>query len=69
MPGIAATVYCGGTMAGQTTPVAFPSSGTVTFHGSVTLPAFCPAPSVLLNPATGTPLAPMSPYIAFDGQA
>lgn len=71
VPGIAATVYCGGVSAGHTTPVAFPSSGTVTFRGSVTLPSFCPAPSVLLSPASGAGAGASvkDVYIAFDGQA
>jgi hypothetical protein len=32
----------------------------------VTLPSFCPAPAVLLNPAT-SPSNVLKVYIAFDG--
>lgn len=71
VPGLAASVYCNGTLAATTSPVPFSPQGNASLHAMITLPAFCPAPAVLLNPATGTTAADVhsNVYIAFDGTA
>lgn len=68
VPYVAASVYCGGTLAATTAPVPFSSHGNAQIHADVSLPAFCPAPAVLLKPATGSsPSDIVDLYIAFDG--
>ncbi len=66
---VMASVYCGGTVAATTTPVPFSTTGNARIRTTVSLPAFCPAPAVLLNPATGTSPSEVKTaiYIAFDG--
>ncbi len=68
LPYIAASVYCGGTLAATTAPVPFSPQGNAQVHATVMLPAFCAAPAVLLNPATGPAPADVKAgvYIAFD---
>jgi hypothetical protein len=69
VPKLAASVYCNGTLAATTAAVPFSSKGDASIDATVTLPAFCPAPAVLLNPAIGNP-AVVKPgvYIGFDGK-
>lgn len=69
VPDLAASVYCGGTLAATTTPVPFSTTGNARIRAAVSLPAFCPAPAVLLNPATGSSLSTVKTtiYIGFDG--
>ncbi len=68
IPDLAASVFCNGVLAGTTVPVPFSSRGNARIHATVTLPAFCPAPAVLLNPATGTSTTDvLKIYIGFDG--
>lgn len=68
VPFIAASVYCGGKEVATTAPVPFSSGGNAQIHADVSLPAFCPAPAVLLKPATGSsPSDVHDVYIAFDG--
>lgn len=70
VPFIAASVYCGGTAVATTAPVPFSSVGNAQIHAEVSLPTFCPAPAVLLEPATGSsPSDIVDAYIAFDGMA
>ena len=69
VPDLAASVYCGGTVAATTTPVPFSTTGNARIRTTVSLPAFCAAPAVLLNPATGSSPSEVKTtiYIAFDG--
>ncbi|HEX4756196.1 MAG TPA: hypothetical protein VH661_10685 [Candidatus Dormibacteraeota bacterium] len=68
VPGLAASVYCNGMLAATTAPVPFSTTGDADIAATVSLPAFCPAPAVLLNPAVGSPLvAKPGTYIGFDG--
>jgi hypothetical protein len=70
VPDLAAAVYCNGAPAGTTAPVPFSAKGNARIHASVTLPSFCPAPAVLLKPATGSAQTDvLSVYIGFDGKA
>jgi hypothetical protein len=71
VPDLAASVYCGGTLAATTTPVPFSTAGDARIRATVSLPAFCPAPAVLLNPATGSSPSTVKTavYIGFDGTA
>jgi hypothetical protein len=71
VPDLAASVYCGGTLAATSTPVPFSTTGNARIRTKVSLPAFCPAPAVLLNPATGSSPSDVKTtvYIAFDGTA
>jgi hypothetical protein len=71
VPDLAASLYCGGASVGTTAPVAFSSQGNAHIHAALTVPAFCPAPAVLLNPATGSAASDVKTgiYIAFDGTA
>lgn len=66
VPELAASVYCNGTLAAMTAPVPFSPQGDAHIHAAVpSLPAFCAAPAVLLNPVNSTGVLPA--YIAFDG--
>jgi hypothetical protein len=68
IPDLAASVYCNGILVATTVPVPFSSRGNARIHAAVTLPTFCPAPAVLLNPATGTAATDvLKIYIGFDG--
>ena len=68
VPGLAASVYCNGMLAATTAPVPFSTKGDADIDATVSLPALCPAPAVLLNPAVGSPLvAKPGIYIGFDG--
>lgn len=64
VPDLAASVYCNGMLAETTATVPFSPAGNARLHAKVTLPSFCPAPAVLLNPAT-TPTHILPVYIAF----
>lgn len=68
IPDLAASVYCNGTLAARTAPVPFSTQGNAHIRASLSppLPAFCPAPAVLLNPAM-SPTNVLGVYIAFDG--
>ena len=69
VPDLAASVYCGGTLAATTKPAPFSTTGNALIRATVSLPAFCPAPAVLLNPATGSSPSDVKTtvYIGFDG--
>lgn len=67
LPYIAASVYCDGVSVATTPPVPFSAKGNAQISAMVTLPAFCPAPAVLLQPDKGSGVLPA--YIAFDGTA
>lgn len=70
LPDLAATVYCNGAAVGTTAPVAFSTRGNARIRATVSLPALCPVPGVLLNPARGTMSSDVLPvYIGFDGRA
>lgn len=71
LPAIAASVYCNGTSVATTAPVPFSPKGNAQISTMVSLPAFCPAPAVLLNPVkkVGGVLHVLPAYIAFDGTA
>jgi hypothetical protein len=70
LPDLAASVFCNGTMAATTAPAPFSPAGNSRIRATVSLPAFCPAPAVLLNPATGSAPTNVLPiYIGFDGTA
>ncbi|MBO0886271.1 MAG: hypothetical protein J2O38_02670 [Acidimicrobiales bacterium] len=68
VPELAASVYCNGNLAAMTATVPFSPQGNAQIHAAVSLPAFCAAPAVLLNPATD-PNTVLDAYIAFDGTA
>lgn len=68
VPYIAVSVYCGGTEEATVGPVPFSSRGNARVHAAVSLPPFCPAPAVLLNPATSATNI-LRAYIGFDGLA
>jgi hypothetical protein len=66
---LAATVYCNGSPVMTTAPVSFSTKGNARIRTRISLPAFCPAPAVLLNPAKGAMSSDILPaYIGFDGQ-
>lgn len=67
LPEIAAVVFCGGTDVATAGPVPFSAKGNARLDTEVKLPAFCPAPAVLMEPAHGAMTDNM--YIAFDGKA
>jgi hypothetical protein len=71
VPDLALSVFCNGTRVATTQPVAFSARGDAHVSATVALPAFCPAPAVLVNPATGTAASDVltSIYIGFDGHA
>jgi hypothetical protein len=70
VPDVAASVYCNGALVQTTAPSPFSSSGNAHIRAQITLPSFCPAPAVLLNPATGAASTDVLPaYIAYDGTA
>lgn len=70
VPYLAASVYCNGVKEAETAPVPFSAMGNAHLHATVSLPAFCPAPTVLLNPAKGSAATDvLGVYIAFDGTA
>lgn len=66
LPEVAAVVFCGGKDVATTRPVPFSASGNAEISTTVTLPTFCPAPAVLIEPAHGPTTDNM--YIAADGQ-
>jgi hypothetical protein len=66
LPGIAASVFCGGALAATTASVPFSTTGDAHVHATVSLPSPCLAPAVLLNPATAAGVNALV-YIAFDG--
>jgi hypothetical protein len=69
IPDLAATVYCNGSRVMTTAPVSFSTKGNARIRTQVSLPAFCPVPAVLLNPAKGAMSSDIIPvYIGFDGQ-
>jgi hypothetical protein len=68
VPGIAASVFCDGTLAATTVSEPFSTTGDARIHTSVSLPSPCLAPAVLLNPATPSGVV-TSVYIGFDGTA
>ena len=68
VPQLAASVYCGGTVVGTTTPVAFSPTGDAFIDQTLATapPSPCLAPAVLINPApAGT--AVTGTYIAASG--
>jgi hypothetical protein len=68
LPGIAATVFCGGTAVGTTQTVPFSPAGDARIDDRVPrLPTPCLAPAVLLNPQIGSALA-RGVYIAATGE-
>jgi hypothetical protein len=69
LPDLAASVYCGGTLAATTAPAPFSTTGNAKIRTTVSLPAFCAAPAILLNPATGSSPSQVKTgtYIGFDG--
>ncbi|MCU1489777.1 MAG: hypothetical protein JWM85_1182 [Acidimicrobiaceae bacterium] len=69
LPDLAASLYCNGALAATTSPVPFSAAGDAVIDATVSLPAFCAAPAVLLNPATGSSASAVATgtYIAFDG--
>jgi hypothetical protein len=71
VPDLAASVYCGGTLAATTAPVPFSTAGNARIRTTVSLPALCQAPAILLNPATGSSSGDVKTgtYIGFDGTA
>lgn len=68
LPGIAATVYCGGTAVGTTKTVPFSPRGDARIEDRLgsALPSPCLAPAVLLNPQLGGAVNP-GVYIAATG--
>jgi hypothetical protein len=71
VPDLAASVYCAGTLAATTAPVPFSTTGNARIRTTLSLPALCPVPAILLNPATGSSSADVKTgtYIGFDGTA
>jgi hypothetical protein len=70
VPDLAAAVYCNGVLSSTTSPVRFSKRGNARIHAIVSLPSLCPAPAVLLNPATGSAQSDvLGVYIGFDGTA
>jgi hypothetical protein len=71
VPDLAASLYCNGTSVGTTDPAPFSTQGNAHIHATLTMPAFCPAPAVLLNPSFGSTPSDVKTgiYIAFDGTA
>ncbi len=65
VPGLAASVFCDGTLAATTASVPFSTTCNAHIQATVSLPNPCLAPAVLLNPAA--PSVVTSVYIAFDG--
>jgi hypothetical protein len=68
LPGIAATVFCGGTAVGTTKTVPFSPAGDARIEDrlAMRLPSPCLAPAVLLNPQLGGAVNP-GVYIAATG--
>ncbi len=67
LPGIAATVFCGGTAVGTTKTVPFSPAGDARIEDRVgKLPRPCLVPAVLLNPQIGSAVNP-GIYIAATG--
>jgi hypothetical protein len=68
LPGIAATVFCGGTAVGTTKTVPFSPAGDARIDDRLgsPLPSPCLAPAVLLNPQIGGAVNP-GVYIAATG--
>ena len=71
LPDIAASVFCNGALAGTTAPVPFSTIGDAQIHATISLPSTCLAPTVMLNPATGSLSTSVKPgtYIGIDGSA
>ena len=71
VPDLALSVFCNGTRAATTPAVRFSARGNAHVVARVALPAFCPAPAVLINPATGKKASDIltNIYIGFDGKA
>jgi hypothetical protein len=68
LPGIAATVFCGGTAVGTTETVPFSPAGDARIKDRIAaLPRPCLAPAVLLNPQIGAAVNPAI-YIAATGR-
>jgi hypothetical protein len=68
LPGIAATVFCGGTAVGTTETVPFSPAGDARIDDRIAkLPEPCLAPAVLLNPQIGAAVNP-AVYIAATGR-
>jgi hypothetical protein len=68
LPGIAATVFCGGKAVGTTAPVPFSPAGDARIEDRVAkLPQPCLVPAVLLNPRIGAAVNPAI-YIAATGE-
>ena len=65
---LAASVYCAGSLAATTAAVPFSSAGDAHIHATLSLPALCAAPAVLVNPAPSGTVSTAA-YIAFDGTA
>jgi hypothetical protein len=68
LPGIAATVFCGGTAVGTTKTVPFSPAGDARIEDRLgaALPSPCLVPAVLLNPQIGSAVNP-AVYIAATG--
>jgi hypothetical protein len=71
VPDLALSVFCNGTRVATTAAVTFSPGGNAQVAARVALPAFCPAPAVLINPATGKQPSDIltTIYIGFDGTA
>jgi hypothetical protein len=68
LPGIAATVFCGGAAVGTTETVPFSPAGDARIEDRIArLPQPCLAPAVLLNPQIGAAVNP-GIYIAATGR-
>jgi hypothetical protein len=67
LPGIAATVFCGGKAVGTTKTVPFSTQGDARIEDRIAkLPSPCVVPAVLLNPQIGTAVNP-GVFIAATG--
>ena len=71
VPDLALSVFCNGTRVATTQAATFSPKGHAHVVAEVALPAFCPAPAVLINPATGKKASDIltNIYIGFDGKA
>lgn len=71
VPDLALSVFCNGTRVATTQAVTFSPKGNAHVVARVALPAFCPVPAVLINPATGKKASDIltTIYIGFDGKA
>ena len=71
VPDLALSVFCNGTRVATTAAVPFSAQGNARVVASVTVPAFCPVPAVLINPALGTSPSDIFTgiYIGFTGTA